>query len=143
MKKVFLVLTAAAVMVACNNKKKTEGEVKTDTATTTTTTTDKMDNNTTTTTTTSTDVPKFADAEVQKYVDDYTAWVNMYVDAYKSKDMTKISNYSMKAQEWSTRSASVAQKLAGSPEEAKKFTDYMTKLSTDLANAAKAMMPAQ
>jgi len=142
MKKVFLVLTAAAVMVACNNKKKTEGEVKTDTATTTTTTTDKMDN-TTTTTTTSTDVPKFADAEVQKYVDDYTAWVNMYVDAYKSKDMTKISNYSMKAQEWSTRSASVAQKLAGSPEEAKKFTDYMTKLSTDLANAAKAMMPAQ
>ncbi len=137
MKKVLLVLAVAATMVACNNKKKGDAKVEGDTTTTTTTNT----TNTTTTTTVSDGVPTFADAEVQSYVNDYTAFVNSYMEAYKSKDMTKVQELSGKMQEWSGRSMTIGQKLANNPEEAKKFSDYMTKLSTDWANAAKAMMP--
>ena len=135
MKKVLLVLAVAGVMVACNNKKKEDKDTKVDTTTTTTDKMDKMDN------TTTTGIPTFADAEVQSYVNDYTAWVNAYMDAYKTKDMTKISEYSMKAQDWSSRSMTISQKLANNPDEAKKFSDYMTKLANDMANAAKAMTP--
>ncbi len=139
MKKVFLVLAVAGVMVACNSKKKEGTETKGDT-TTTTTTTDKMDN-TTTTTTTNAAVPTFSDPEVQAYVNDYTAFVNSYLDAYKAKDMTKVQELGTKMQEWSGRSMTIGQKLAAHPDEAKKFTDYMTKLSQDWANAAQSMMP--
>ena len=138
MKKVLLVLAVAGVMVACNNKKKEDKDVKNDTTTTTTNNTNTTDN---TTTTTTTGVPTFSDPDVQSYVNDYTAWVNAYMDAYKSKDMTKLSDYSMKAQDWSTRGVTVSQKLANNPDEAKKFSDYMTKLANDLVAAAKSLTP--
>lgn len=136
MKKLFAVLALAGVMVSCNNKKKDEKKVEGDTTTTTT-----VEPTTTTTTTTTTGVPTFADAEVQQYVNDYTAFVQSYVDAYKTKDMTKVQELSAKMTDWSTRSTAIGQKLAASPEEAKKFADYMTKLSQDWADAAKAMVP--
>src|SRR4051812_30169099 len=103
MKKVFLVLTAAAVMVACSDKKKAAATDTKDTGTTTTTSTEKMDNSTSTTSTNG-DVPTFSDPEVQKYVNDYTAFVNSYMEAYKSKDMTKVSQLATNMQEWSGRS---------------------------------------
>jgi hypothetical protein len=142
MKKVFLVLTAAAVMVACSDKKKAAATDTKDTGTTTTTSTEKMDNSTSTTSTNG-DVPTFSDPEVQKYVNDYTAFVNSYMEAYKSKDMTKVSQLATNMQEWSGRSMTIGQKLANNPTEAQKFSAYMTKLSQDWANAAKSMMPAQ
>ena len=139
MKKFMAILAIAGVMTSCNSKKdEKKEEVKTeDTATKSSTeptapTTDPAPTG---------DVPKFADAEVQKFVDDYTAFVKSYIDAYKSKDMTKVSELAGKMQEWSGRTASVGQKLASSPDEAKKFNDYMVKLSQDWANAAKAMTP--
>jgi hypothetical protein len=135
MKKFLAMLAIAGVMTSCNSKKEEKTEdVKTgDTATTTVTpppTTDPAP--------TTGDVPKFADAEVQKYVDDYTAYVKSVVDAYNSKDMTKAQELTAKATEWSTRSTSVGQKLATNPDEAKKFSDYMMKLSKDMQDA---MMP--
>ena len=136
MKKVLLVLAVAGVMVACNNKKKEDKDVKNDTTITTTDKTDKMDN-----TTTTVGIPTFADAEVQAYVTDYTAWANSLMDAYRTKDMTKISEYTMKTQDWASRTMAISQKLANNPDEAKKFSDYMTKLGNDLAAAAKAMTP--
>ncbi|MBL7733313.1 MAG: hypothetical protein JNM88_19250 [Chitinophagaceae bacterium] len=138
MKKVLLVLAMAGVFVACGDKKKSDKPTTGgDTATTSTT----PPANETTTTTPSTGTPTFADAEVQKYVDDYTAFVNSYLEAVKGKDMGKMSDLSMKASEWSSRSTAIAQKLASSPDEAKKFSDYMMKLSADWTEAAKAMIP--
>ena len=134
MKKLFLILAMGDVLVSCGNKKKDEKKAEGDTTSTTSTTT-------TTTTTTTVGVPTFADAEVQQYVNDYTAFVNSYMDAAKNKDMAKLTDISMKATDWANRSASISQKLANNPEEAKKFSDYMTKLSQDWAEAAKAMMP--
>jgi hypothetical protein len=136
MKKLFAVVALVGLMASCNSKKKDEKteETKMDTAVTTTPPT-TMEPTTTPTTTTNSDVPKFAVAEVQKYVDDYTAFVKSYVEAYRTKDMTKISSLSTKTTEWATKSQSVAMKLANNQEEATKFTNYMTKLSQEMTDA--------
>jgi len=126
MKKLFAVLALVAVITSCNNKKKDE---KKPDATTTTTTTDPG------TTTTSSDVPKFADAEVQQYVNDYTVFVTSYVDAYKAKDMTQLTAMAQKMSDWGSKSMSVSQKLISNPDEAMKFSNYMTKLSEQLTAA--------
>lgn len=131
MKKVFAVLALVGVLASCKDKKDEKKEdVKSDTAVVTTPPpTDPGP------TTDNTAVPKFADAEVQKYVDDYTAFVNGYVAAYKSKDMTKITEWSTKATEWASKTQTITMKLANSPEEATKFSNYMAKLSQDMAAA--------
>lgn len=141
MKKLFAVLALVGVMTSCKDKKKDEKKPE-ETTTTTPTTTDATTPTETAPTTSGTEVPKFADADVQKYVDDYTAFATGLIDAYKSKDMTKIASLSTKASEWASKSSSMVTKLAANPEDATKFTNYMTKISTDLAEAAKAMMPA-
>ena len=138
MKKLFAVLALAGVMASCNNKK---DEKKPDQGTSTTDTSKATTTTTTTTTTAVAGVPTFSDPEVQQYVNDYTAFVNSYLDAYKGKDMTKVAELATKMTDWSGRSMEVGKKLVANPDEAKAFTEYMTKLSQDWANAAKAMMP--
>ena len=138
MKKVLFVLAVAGVMVSCGNKKKSDkpADVKDTTGTTTTTTT-----TTTTIITPTGDVPTFSDPEVQKFVNDYTGLVNAYIDAYKGKDMTKVAELAGKYQQWGGQITTISMKLVAKPDDAKKFSDYMTKLSMDWANAAKAMAP--
>ena len=133
MKKLFAMLALIAVMTSCKDKKK--DEKKPDATTTTTTDPNATTTTTTATTTTSSAVPTFADAEVQQYVNDYTAFMTAYVDAYKGKDYTKIADMGQKMSDWSSRSMSVSQKLAGNAEEATKFSNYITKLSQDLTAA--------
>jgi hypothetical protein len=137
MKKLFAVLALVGVMTSCKSKKK--DEKKPDETTVTTPPTD----NTTPPpdVTPAGDVPKFADADVQKYVDDYTAFANGLIEAYKTKDMAKIGTLSQKATEWSSKTMEISKKLMASPEEAQKFSNYITKISTDLTEAAKSMMP--
>lgn len=136
MKKLFAVIALAAVMVSCNSKKKDEKkDSTTDTTSTTTTTTTTTTTDNTTTTTAIGDIPKFADAEVQKYVNDYTIWVTTYVDAYKTKDMSKISKVSTEATDWAGKTQSVIMKLVNNPEESTKFSNYMTKLSEAMTAA--------
>ncbi|MBI5856571.1 MAG: hypothetical protein HZB42_02875 [Sphingobacteriales bacterium] len=137
MKKLFAILAIAGVMVACNNKKKDEKKPEGDSTATTTTTTTTTDP----TTTTVAGVPTFADAEVQSYVNDYTAFVNSYIDACKTKDMSKVQDLSLKATDWTSRSMDVVKKLAANQEEATKFSDFMSKMSQQWAEAAKALMP--
>lgn len=136
MKKLFLILAMGAVLVSCGNKKKDEKKTGSDTAATTSTTT-----TTTTTTSTTEGVPTFSDPEVQQWVNDYTAFVNSYMNAAKDKDMAKLSEIGMKASDWTSKSLAMTQKLAANPDEAKKFSDYMTKLSAEWAEAAKALVP--
>lgn len=144
MKRVLLVLAVAGVLVSCGNKKKDDkpADGKDTTVTTTTTTGDQ-----TTTTTTTTDnsgavgVPTFSDPDVQKFANDVTTFVNGYMEAAKSKDMTKITELSTKWTEWGTKATDVSMKLASKPEEAKKWADYWTKLGQQWADAAKSLMP--
>jgi len=130
MKKFLAMLAIAGIMVSCGGKKKEEKPADKPTTETPANSTHANSGN-----------PTFADADVQKYVDDYTAFVNGYLDAVKGKDMTKIQDLSMKATEWTSRSMDISKKLATSPDEAKKFSDYMTALSQKWADAAKELMP--
>ena len=134
MKKLFAVLALVGVMTSCKDKKK--DEKKPEESTTTTTPSTSTDATTPPAETTgAVDIPKFADAEVQKYVDDYTVFVTTYVDAAKTKDMTKVATLSTKATEWATKSMDIAKRLMANPDDATKFSNYMTKLSEQMTAA--------
>jgi hypothetical protein len=139
MKKFFAMLAIAGILVSCGGKKKADKPAEGDSTTTTNTTTPTNSGENTTPANMGT--PAFGDAEVQKYVDDYTAFVNGYLDAVKGKDMTKIQELSMKASEWTNRSMEISKKLATSPDDAKKFADYMTAMSEKWTAAAQELVP--
>lgn len=127
MKKLFAILAIAGVMVACNNKKKDEKKPEGDsTATTTTTTTTDP----TTTTTTSAGTPTFSDPTVQKFVDDYTAFIVQYKAGMN--DPAKMAELGKSMQEWSTRGAEVGMKLAANPEDLQKWSAWWEAISKEL-----------
>lgn len=130
MKKLFAVFALAGVMVSCNNKKSDEKKPEGETTTTTTTTdTPPADN----TTATVSGVPTFSDPDVQKFANDYAAFVQSYKAGMS--DPAKLADLAKSAQDWSTRSTEIAMKLAAKPEEAKAFSEW-------LMTCAKEMMPA-
>lgn len=134
MKKFLAILAIAGVMVSCNNKKKDEKkETTTDSVTTTTpTTTDNTTTTPTTTDNTSTPagVPSFSDPEVQKFANEYAAFVTEYKAGMK--DPAKLAELGKKMQDWSTRAQAIGMKLAQKPEEAQKWTTWVTQLNKEL-----------
>lgn len=128
MKKVFAVLALAGVMASCNNKKKDEPKPEGDTTTTTTTTTE--DPTTTTTTTTTTGVPTFSDPEVQKFANDYAAFIAEYKAGMS--DPAKLADLSAKMQDWSKRSTDIGMKLAAKPEEAQAWANWVMEITKDM-----------
>jgi len=138
MKKVFAVFALVGVLAACNNKKKDENTDKMKDTTTTTTTTPPADNNTTTTTTSSNEVPSFSNPEVQKWAQDYAAFVDSYIAAYTSKDATKIAQVSSTAANWGQQTASMLSKLTDA-QEATKLSNWLQQQSQRMLDAAKSM----
>ncbi|MBM3415526.1 MAG: hypothetical protein FJY20_03565 [Bacteroidetes bacterium] len=106
-------------------KKKPEGDT---TATTTTTTTE----------TTTTDnppvnnsgVPTFSDPDVQKFANDYAAFITEYKAGMS--DPARLADLSAKMTDWSSRSTEIGMKLATKPEEAKAWADWVLALTKDL-----------
>ena len=129
MKKLFAILAIAGVMVSCGNKKKGDKKPEGDTTATTTTTP---------TTTTTTDpgttamagVPTFSDPEVQKFANDYAAFIQEYKAGMK--DPAKLMALAKNLQDWSTRATSVGMKLSTHPEEATAWANWMTACSKEL-----------
>ncbi len=114
MKKLLLVtIILGAFAISCGKKE----EVKTEATKTESTSTS-----------TSSDVPKFKDPEVQKFVDNYASIIN----DYKKADVTKQTELMAKIQELQTQSQTVGQKLASDQDELKKYTDYIQKLVTEM-----------
>lgn len=137
MKKLFAILALVGVMTSCKDKKKDEKKmnetaVPSTTESTTPTTTDVTELSGVTG-----EMPSFSDPEIQKFVKDYTEFVTTYAGAYKTKDMSKVAMLTPKVAEWSSRSMSVAQKLAANPEDATKFNAYMKSLGEQLSEAMK------
>lgn len=130
MKKLFAILAIAGVMVACNNKKKDEKKPEGDSTATTTTTTPTTTEPTTTTTTTPSGVPTFSDPEVQKFANDYAAFIAEYKAGMK--DPAKLMELSKNMQDWSTRATSVGLKLASKPDEAMAWANWITALSKEI-----------
>ena len=129
MKKFLFVIAIAGIMTSCKDKK---DEKKAEDPTTITPT---EPTTTTPTTTATSGVPSFSDPEVQKFANEYTAFINEYktgmVDPAKAQAMSK------SAQEWATKMTPIAMKLASNPEEMKKWTDWATALTKDMMPAMK------
>ncbi len=134
MKKFLAVLALVGVMTSCKDKKKDEKKPE-DATTTTTTTTDPGTTTTTTTTTTAATagVPTFADAEVQKFANEYGAFIAEYKAGMK--DPAKLAELAKGMQEWSTKAQSIGMKLANSPDEAKKWAEWTLAISKELMPA--------
>jgi hypothetical protein len=131
MKRFFAILAITGMLISCNNKKTEE---KTSEKDTTVTTTEIKTEDKTVTTTNTNGVPNFSDPEVQKFANDYYAFLQEYKNALKdpskAMEMTK---------EWTGKSTEISMKLAANPEEAKKWADWATVVSEEFANAAKEM----
>lgn len=139
MKKILAVLALVGVMSSCKDKKKEEK--KPEETTNTTTTPASTEPSTTPATTpaatepapaTATGVPSFSDPEVQKFANDYSAFMAEYKAGMK--DPAKLAKLSSSLQEWSKKAQGIGMKLANSPEEAKKWAEWTLELS-------KSMMP--
>ena len=127
MKKLLLVVAIAGFMTSCKDKK---DEKKADE----TTTTPKMDESKMESTTTpSSGVPSFSDPEVQKFANDYAAFIANYKAGMK--DPSKMADLAKNMQEWTTKSQSIAMKLAQTPDEAKKWADWATAMSKELMSS--------
>jgi hypothetical protein len=129
MKKILAVLALAGVMVSCNNKKKEEKKPDADTTAVTPPVTDNPPANT--------GVPTFADADVNAFVQAYEEYVNAYKAAAESKDMSKFAELGTKGQDLSTKAVAASQKLAATPDEAKKLSDYLTAKAAEITEYSK------
>jgi hypothetical protein len=130
MKKLFSMLALFSLLaVACKDKK----DDKTPEPTTTPTTTEPTTTPTTTeptTTTTVPGVPKFSDPEVQKFANDYAAFMAEYKAGMN--DPAKLADLTQRLQDWSKRSTDIGMKLATKPEEAKAWADWMLAMANDI-----------
>ncbi len=132
MKKVFAIIALVAVMTSCKDKKKDEKKMDETTTTTPTTTT------TTTTTTTPADptttatsgVPTFSDPEVQQFANDYAAFMANYKAGMK--DPAKMQDLTKDMQKWTEKSQKIGMKLSQTPDEAKKWADWVMVVSKDM-----------
>ena len=127
MKKLFFVVAIAGFMTSCKDKK---DEKKMEESTTTT---PKMDEPKMETTTSTSGVPTFSDPEVQKFANDYAAFIANYKAGMK--DPSKMADLTKNMQEWTTKSQSIAMKLAQTPDEAKKWAEWATALSKELMSS--------
>jgi len=125
MKKVFAVLALVGVMTSCNNKKKDEKKPEGDTTTITTNEAPPAE-----APTTPAGVPTFSDPEVQKFANDYAAFMAEYKAGMS--DPAKLADLSAKLTDWSKRSTEIGMKLATKPEEAKAWADWVMTMSKDI-----------
>ncbi|MEG0917740.1 MAG: hypothetical protein RSF68_12080 [Myroides sp.] len=130
MKKLVLsaLFASAMLVVSCDKKQGVEEKTTTETETTVDPATETQ--TTTTTTETTLEVPKFSSPEVQKFAEEYTAYVKQSMEAAKSGDAAKISELQAKATEWTKKQTELAGKLT--PEDAKLWQDYYMKLSEQM-----------
>ena len=133
MKKIFALLAVAGIMASCGGKKKSDKPADgKDTAATTTTTEVAP---TTTSTSASDGVPTFSDPDVQKFANEYNAFMQEYKAGMK--DPAKLVELGKSMTDWSKKAQDIGMKLASKPDEAKAWADWAKKLSQELMPATK------
>lgn len=79
------------------------------------------------------EVPEFSTPEMNDFAKEYAVFLEENMEVVKSGDQAKIQELSTKAQEWASKSA---EKLKGmTPEDAKKWADWATKVAQEQAAA--------
>jgi hypothetical protein len=134
MKKLFAVLALVGVMTSCKDKKKEDKKPEVITAPTSD---EPTHSDSPITEKPLPGVPSFNDADVTAYVKSYEDYIAAYKKAVESKDMSKMVDLAKMGQDLATKGTTAAQKLATSPEDAKKLTDYMTAKSAEIMELSK------
>jgi hypothetical protein len=132
MKKLFAVLALVGVMTSCKDKKKEEKKPE-ETTTTTPPSTETTPPAETTPTASVPGVPTFSDPEVQKFANEYGAFMAEYKNGMK--DPAKMAELSKTMQEWSGKAQKIGMKLASTPDEAKKWADWAMAMAKDMMPA--------
>lgn len=134
MKKVFLALTVIGLvsLTSCDDKKSTDKEsVETTETTPGTTEEPAVETEVETTATATVEVPKFSNADVQKFANEYGEFYSEMIAAAKSGDQAKMTELQGKAVEWAQKSQEFTQKMTA--EDMKLWTDWAQKLATAAA----------
>ncbi|WP_128330181.1 hypothetical protein [Apibacter sp. HY039] len=121
-------------MSACNDKKATSTPASAD-STSSSTQAESSQTDPQPTESINAEIPEFSDPEIKKFAEDYTSFVKDLTAAYTAKDMTKAAELQQKAMEWANKSTEISKKLVSNPEDAKKFSEYTQKLTTELQSA--------
>ena len=130
MKKLLFVFAIAGLLTACKSKKAEEKKADDKTATAPAGTTVTEPATTTTATAAASGVPSFSDPEVQKFANDYAAFVAEYKSSMK--DPVKFAEHAKSMKDWSARGKEIAMKIAGNPQEAQKWAMWATSLIKEL-----------
>ncbi len=140
MKKLLLVFALTGLLTACNNKKedkqpeeKTNGTTTTEPATNNTDATDPAP----TSVNAASGVPNFSDPEVQKFANDYAAFIDEYKKVLADPASPRSAEFAMKWSDWASRSMSVGMKLAANPAESKKWTDWVESVNSKIRDITK------
>lgn len=131
MKKLFAVLAIVGMMTSCKDKKAEDPKMDT--------TETKMDEPKMDEPKMTDGVPTFSDADVQAYANSYGELADAYKKAAESKDMAKFTELSKMGQDLAAKTAAMSQKLATSPEDAKKLSDFVMAKSNEIMEATKKM----
>lgn len=129
MKKLFAVLALVGIITSCNNKKKDEKKPEGTTTTTPTTTTP------TETTPAISGVPTFSDTEVQKFVNEYSAFAKEFRTA--SADPAKAAELAKTAQAFSEKMGTMIMKIVKNPEELEKWNEWGHWIQNEMMPATK------
>lgn len=131
MKKLLPVVALLVLFSACKGKKdEKKPEETTPPANTEQTTTPPPSTETTPPATSG--VPTFSDPDVQKFANEYGAFMAEYKNGMK--DPAKMADLAKNLQEWSKKATEIGTKLASKPDEAQKWAAWVMELS-------KSMMP--
>jgi len=130
-----MLLAVAAMMVSCGNKKKSDKPADGKDTATSTTTTDPGPGDQTTTTSTLAGVPTFSDPEVQKFVNEYSAFISQYKAGMT--DPAKAIELAKTAQTWAGKMGTFGMKLASNPEDMQKWTEWAKWISNEMMPATK------
>lgn len=128
MKKVFLALTVIGLvtLTSCDDKKKAE-ETTVENTEVAPETEPTVETEVETTATATVEVPKFSNADVQKFADEYGAFYSEMIAASKAGDQAKLTELQNKAVEWAQKSQEWATKMT--PEDAKLWAEWAQKLA--------------
>lgn len=73
------------------------------------------------------EVPKFSNADVQKFADEYNQFYYEMIDATKTGDQTKMTDLQTRVVELAQRAGDITQKLT--PEDKQKWADWAQELA--------------
>ena len=86
------------------------------------------------------ELPKFSDAEVNSFVNDYAAFVTKYIQAYqaaKAGNQSQFAQLKTQVKQLQDQVTKVAEKLRSKPDEAQRYEQFIADYTEKIIDATK------